>query len=183
METGARNGVAGRTEKGRKRERKTGRENGREAGVKSGAEQRRNGAKSGHDKTAGVPKNVMRGNAFGRVRARKADISDRRKAETSADRAETVQRCTIGISGAPQRYKSLEIAFSPHKNGAEGETDREGDEIKRRNGKNEGIRRQRAKNGGKTDLRTPAGVCEEKGTRPRIYNYGNQSVQSGRNGC
>lgn len=79
--------------------------------------------------------------------------------------------------------KVSEIAFSHHKNGAEGETDREGDEIKRRNGKNKGIRRQRAKNGGKTDLRTPAGVCEEKGTRPRIYNYGNQSVQSGRNGC
>ncbi len=79
--------------------------------------------------------------------------------------------------------KVSEIAFSHHKNGVEGETDREGDEIERRNGKNEGIRRQRAKNGGKTDLRTPSGVCGEKGTRPRIYNYGNQSVQSGRNGC
>ena len=118
METGARNGVAGRTEKGRKRERKTGRENGRETGVKSGAEQRRNGAKSGAEqrrngqkagttKRRGVPKNVTRGNAFGSVRARKADISDRQKAETSANRAETVQKCTIGISGAPQRYKSL----------------------------------------------------------------------------
>ena len=58
--------------------------------------------------------------------------------------------------------KVSEIASSPHKNGAEGETDREGDEIKRRNGKNEEIRRQRAKNGGKTDLRTPAGICGEK---------------------
>ena len=31
--------------------------------------------------------------------------------------------------------KVSEIAFSHHKNGAEGETDREGDEIKRRNAK------------------------------------------------
>lgn len=58
--------------------------------------------------------------------------------------------------------KVSEITSSPHKNGAEGETAREGDEIKRRNGKNEGIRRQRAKNGGKIDLRTPAGVSGEK---------------------
>ena len=107
METGARNGVAIRTEKGQKRERKTGSENGRETGVKSGAEQRRNGQKAGTTKRRGVPKNVTRGNAFGSVRARKADISDRQKAETSANRAETVQKCTIGISGAPQRYKSL----------------------------------------------------------------------------
>ena len=72
METGARNGVAGRTEKGRKRERKTGRkrerktgrENGRETGVKSGAEQRRNGAKSGHDKTAGRSEKCYAGKRF-----------------------------------------------------------------------------------------------------------------------
>lgn len=86
METGARNGVAGRTEKGRKRERKTGRENGRETGVKSGAEQRRNGAKSGaeqrgngsekrrgteangaksgHDKTAGRSEKCYAGKCF-----------------------------------------------------------------------------------------------------------------------
>lgn len=95
METGARNGVAGRTEKGRKRERKAARNRG-ETEQKEGTTKRR-----------GVPKNVTRGNAFGSVRARKADISDRQKAETSADRAETVQKCTIGISGAPQRYKSL----------------------------------------------------------------------------
>ena len=64
METGARNGVAGRTEKGRKRERKTGRENGRETGVKSGAEQRRNGAKSGHDKTAVRSEECYEGKRF-----------------------------------------------------------------------------------------------------------------------
>ena len=75
METGARNGVAGRTEKGQKRERKTGRENGRETGVKSGAEQRRNGAKSGaeqrrngaksgHDKTAGRSEKCYAGKRF-----------------------------------------------------------------------------------------------------------------------
>ena len=107
METGARNGVAGRTEKGRKRERKTGRENGRETGVKIGAEQRRNGAKSGHDKTAGRSEKCYEGKCFRACSGAEADISDRRKAEKSADRAETVQRCTIGISGAPQRYKSL----------------------------------------------------------------------------
>ena len=64
--------------------------------------------------------------------------------------------------------KVSEIAFSHHKNGAEGETDREGDEIKRRNGKNEGIRRQRAKNGGKpTCERLP--VSAEKKARARVY--------------
>ena len=64
--------------------------------------------------------------------------------------------------------KVSEIAFSHHKNGAEGETDREGDEIKRRNGKNEGIRRQRAKNGGKpTCERLPASA--EKKARARVY--------------
>lgn len=103
METGARNGVAIRKEKGRKRERKT----GRETGVKAARNRGETEQKAGTTKRRGVPKNVMRGNAFGSVRARKADISDRRKAETSADRAETVQKCTIGISGAPQRYKSL----------------------------------------------------------------------------
>ena len=64
METGARNGVAGRTEKGRKRERKTGRENERETGVKSGAEQRRNGAKSGQDKAAGRSEKCYAGKRF-----------------------------------------------------------------------------------------------------------------------
>ena len=63
--------------------------------------------------------------------------------------------------------KVSEIAFSPHKNGAEGETDREGDETKRRNGKNEGIRRQRAKNAGKpTCERLPASA--EKKARARV---------------
>ena len=53
--------------------------------------------------------------------------------------------------------KVSDIVSSPHKNGAEGETDREADEIKRRNGKNEGIRRQRAKNDGRpTCERLPA---------------------------
>ena len=64
--------------------------------------------------------------------------------------------------------KVSEIAFSHHKNGAEGETDREGDEIKRRDGKNEGIRRQRAKNGGKPTCERLPVSAEKKCTRPRI---------------
>lgn len=64
--------------------------------------------------------------------------------------------------------KVSEIAFSHHKKGAEDETDREGDEIKRRNGKNEEIRRQRAKNAGKpTCERLPASA--EKNARARVY--------------
>lgn len=195
METGARNGVAGRTEKGQKRERKTGRENGRETGVKSGTEQRRNGSEKRRGTEAkrskkrarqngGAFRKMLRGEMLSGVFGRGKRIfptGGKRKRVRIAPKP-----CRDARSEYRARRNGIkvsEISFSHHKNGAEGETDREEDEIKRRNGKNEGIRRQRAKNGGKTDLRTPAGVCGEKGTRPRIYNYGNQSVQSGRNGC
>lgn len=180
MEPGARNGVAGRTEKGQKRERKTGRENGSEK--RRGTEAKR--SKKRARQNGGAFRKMLCGETLSGVLGRGKRIfptDGKRKRVRIAPKP-----CRDARSEYRARRNGIkvsEISFSHHKNGAEGETDREEDEIKRRNGKNEGIRRQRAKNGGKTDLRTPAGVCGEKGTRPRIYNYGNQSVQSGRNGC
>ena len=184
METGARNGVAGRTEKGRKRERKTGRENGRETGVKSGAEQRRNGSEKRARQNGWAFRKMLCGETlsgvFGRGKRIFPTDGKRKRVRIAPKPCRNAQsEYRVRRNG----IKVSEIAFSPHKNGAEGETDREGDEIKRRNGKNEGIRRQRAKNGGKPTCERLPVSAEKKCTRPRIYNYGNQSVQSGRNGC
>lgn len=64
--------------------------------------------------------------------------------------------------------KVSEIASSPHKNGAEGETDREGDEIKRRNAKMREYDGKGRKTAGKpTCERLPASA--EKKARARVY--------------
>ena len=183
METGARNGVAGRTEKGQKRDGKRGRKRtGNGSEKRRGTEAKR--SKKRARQNGGAFRKMLCGETLSGVFGRGKRIfptDGKRKRVRIAPKPCRNARSEYRVRR--NGIKVSEIAFSHHKNGAEGETDREGDEIKRRNGKNEGIRRQRAKNGGKTDLRTPAGVCGEKGTRPRIYNYGNQSVQSGRNGC
>ena len=206
-ENGAGNGSKTERKKGRKTGLKKEWRPGRETGLQDGRKRAKKGTENGARKRTGNGSEKLRGTEAKRSknRARQNGGAFRKmlRGETLSGvlgRGKRIfptdgKRKRVRIAPKPCRNarseyrvrrngtKVSEIAFSHHKNGAEGETDRKGDEIKRRNGKNEGIRRQRAKNGGKTDLRTHSGVCEEKGTRPRIYNYGNQSVQSGRNGC
>ena len=85
----------------------------------------------------------------------------------------------------PGRETGLRDGRKGTKKGTEdGARKRTGNGSEKRRGTEAKRSKKRARqNGGKTDLRTPAGICGEKCTRPRIYNYGNQSVQSGRNGC
>lgn len=162
METGARNGVAGRTEKGEK-----GTENGARKRTGNGSEKRRGTeakrSKKRAQQNGGAFRKMLCGETlsgvFGRGKRIFPTDGKRKRVRIAPKQCRNVRsEYQVRRNG----IKVSEIASSPHKNGAEGETDREGDEIKRRNGKNEGIRRQRAKNGGKTDLRTSAGICGEK---------------------
>ena len=158
-ENGAGNGSKTEQKKGRKtgvkKEWRPGRETGLQDGRKRGKKGTENGARkrtgNGSEKLRGTEakrsKNRARqnGGAFRKLLRGEtlSDVLGRGKRIFPTDR----KRKRVRIAPKPCRnarseyrarrngIKVSEIASSPHKNGAEGETDREGDEIKRRNAK------------------------------------------------
>ena len=191
-ENGAGDGSKTERKKGRKTGVKKEWRPGRETGLQDGRKRAKKGTENGARKRTGNGSEKRRGTEAKRSKKRArqnggafrkmlcgemlSDVLGRGKRIFPTDgKRKRVRIAPKPCRNARSEYrvrrngiKVSEIAFSHHKNGAEGETDREGDEIKRRNGKMREYGGRGRKTAGKpTCERLPASA--EKKARARVY--------------